>query len=193
VASLPPLPDPDLPDCAAPFGILVAGVGGTGVVTVGALLAMAAHLEGKSATVLDQAGLAQKGGAVSSHVRICTTPDRLHASRIAVGEASTLLGCDLVTAADCETLARVHAGVTRAVVNEAPTLTGDLLREPERFPAEALHRSVENAFAPGGAEFFDAHRLAVALTGESITANILLLGSAGCFPCPREQFCAPSN
>jgi len=178
VTSLPLLPDPVLPDCAAPFGILVAGVGGTGVVTVGALLAMAAHLEGKAATVLDQAGLAQKGGAVSSHIRICNTSERLHAPRIAVGEANTLFGCDLVTSADCETLARVHAGVTRAVVNVAPTLTGDLLREPERFPAEALRRTVEHAFAPGTVEFFDAHRAAVALTGESITANVLLLGYA---------------
>jgi indolepyruvate ferredoxin oxidoreductase len=178
VGSLPPLPEPKIPDCSAPFGILIAGVGGTGVVTVGALLAMAAHLEGKSATVLDQAGLSQKGGAVSSHVRICATPERLHAARIPLGEASTVLGCDLVTAADCETLARARAGVTRAVVNDAPTLTGNLLREPERFPAEALRESVEHAFAPGSAEFFDAHRLAVALTGESITGNVLLLGYA---------------
>jgi indolepyruvate ferredoxin oxidoreductase len=102
----------------------------------------------------------------------------LHAARIPLGEASTVLGCDLVTAADCETLARARAGVTRAVVNDAPTLTGNLLREPERFPAEALRESVEHAFAPGSAEFFDAHRLAVALTGESITGNVLLLGYA---------------
>ena len=178
VTGLPPIPDPDLPPCDAPFGVLIAGVGGTGVVTVGALLAMAAHLEGKSATVLDQTGLAQKGGAVSSHVRICATPERLHAARIAIGEANTLLGCDLVTAADCETLARVRPGVTRAVVSETPSLTGDLLREPERFPAMALHQSVERAFAPGTVEFVDPHRLAVALTGDSLMANVLLLGSA---------------
>jgi indolepyruvate ferredoxin oxidoreductase len=178
VGSLPSLTEPKIPDCSAPFGILIAGVGGTGVVTVGALLAMAAHLEGKSATVLDQAGLSQKGGAVSSHVRICATPERLHAARIPLGEANTVLGCDLVTMADCETLARVSAGVTRAVVNDAPTLTGDLLREPERFPAKALRESVEKAFAPDSADFFDAHRLAVALTGDSITANVLLLGYA---------------
>ena len=92
VASLPSLPEPELPDCTSPFGILIAGVGGTGVVTVGALLAMAAHLEGKSATVLDQAGLSQKGGAVSSHVRICAKPERLHATRIPIGQASTQIG-----------------------------------------------------------------------------------------------------
>jgi len=102
----------------------------------------------------------------------------LHAARIPLGAANTVLGCDLVTVADCETLARVRAGITRAVVNEAPTLTGDLLREPERFPAEALRQTVEQAFAPDTANFFDAHRLAVALTGESITANVLLLGYA---------------
>jgi indolepyruvate ferredoxin oxidoreductase len=178
VAGLPPVAAPPLPACDKPFAILVAGVGGTGVVTVGALLAMAAHLEGKAATVLDQTGLAQKGGAVSSHVRICARPERLHAARIAVGEADALLGCDIVTAADCETLARVHPGITRAVVSDAQSLTGDLLREPERFPAKALHETVGRAFAPGDVEFFDPHRLAAGLTGDAIMANVLLLGFA---------------
>ncbi len=178
VESLPPLTDPQLPDCDTPFGILIAGVGGTGVVTVGALLAMAAHLEGKSATVLDQAGLSQKGGAVSSHVQICGRAERLHAVRIPLGAANTLLGCDLVTAADRETRARVRPGATRAVVNDAPTLTGGLLCKPEHFPAKELRRTVEQAFAPDAARFFDAHRLAVALAGDSITTNVLLLGYA---------------
>jgi len=177
--SLSSLPVPVIPDAVEPYAILVAGIGGTGVVTIGAVLGMAAHLEGKGATVLDQAGLAQKGGAVASHVRICAAPDKLHAARIATGEANAVLGCDLVTAASCETLARVRGGLTRAVVNVAPTATGDLLLHPERrFPADELRRTVEQALAPGAAAFVDANRLAAALTGDTITANMLLLGYA---------------
>ncbi|MCL4802450.1 MAG: indolepyruvate ferredoxin oxidoreductase family protein, partial [Burkholderiales bacterium] len=178
-AALPALPAPAIPQPGEPYGILVAGVGGTGVVTIGAILGMAAHLEGKGATVLDQAGLAQKGGAVASHVRICAAPEKLHAARIATGEADIVLGCDLVTTASCETLACMREGTTRAVVNVAPAATGELLLAPERrFPAAELRAAVERALAPGAAEYVDAHRLAVALTGDPITANMLLLGYA---------------
>ncbi len=178
-AELLPLAAPAVPDAVEPYGILVAGVGGTGVVTIGAILGMAAHLEGKGATVLDQAGLAQKGGAVTSHVRICASPGRLHAARIATGEANALLGCDLVTAASREALALARTGFTRAAVNTAPTATGELLLAPERcFPGDALRRTVEQALAPGAAAFVDAQRLAAALTGDTITANMLLLGYA---------------
>jgi indolepyruvate ferredoxin oxidoreductase len=178
-SALPPLAAPVVPDAVEPYGILVAGVGGTGVVTIGAILGMAAHLEGKGATVLDQAGLAQKGGAVASHVRICASPGRLHAARIATGEANALLGCDLVTTASCETLALARAGLTRAAVNTAPTATGELLLDPERrFPTDALQGAVERALAPGATAFIDARRLAAALTGDTITANMLLLGYA---------------
>src|SRR5690606_4418233 len=99
------------------YGVLVTGVGGTGVITVGQLLGMAAHLEGKGISVLDMAGLAQKGGAVFSHVQIAHTPEHLFATRIATGEADLVIGCDLVVTAGNEALAKMRAGVTRAVVN----------------------------------------------------------------------------
>ena len=103
-------PSRPCPALAEPYGILVTGVGGTGVVTIGALLGMAAHLEGKGVAVLDQLGMAQKGGAVMSHVRIAETPEQIHAVRIAAGGARLLLGCDLVVSASAEALSKLAAG-----------------------------------------------------------------------------------
>ena len=93
------LPEPTMPALGEPYGILVTGIGGTGVITVGALLGMAAHLEGKGCTVLDLTGLAQKNGAVMSHIRLAPAPEDIHAVRIAAGGADLLLGCDMVVAA----------------------------------------------------------------------------------------------
>ncbi|MBL8289812.1 MAG: indolepyruvate ferredoxin oxidoreductase family protein [Rubrivivax sp.] len=169
-----------------PWSLLVAGVGGTGVVTIGALLGMAAHLDGLAATVLDQTGLAQKGGAVLSHVRFARNAAELHAPRIA--RADVLLGCDLLVAGTPETLARVVPGVTRAVVNTADAITGDIVRHPERaFPHERALGALRGCWgerastggnvAQGPVEF-DASALAAALAGHSIAANMLLLGFA---------------
>src|SRR5205823_7769651 len=108
---LPPLPEPMLPDLAEPYGILVTGVGGTGVVTIGALIGMAAHLEGKGVSVLDMTGLAQKNGAVVSHVRVADRPEQLHATRIAAGEAKVVLGCDILTGVGYDALAKMQKGV----------------------------------------------------------------------------------
>ncbi|MFD1379457.1 indolepyruvate ferredoxin oxidoreductase family protein [Fodinicurvata halophila] len=119
------LPDPELPDLEAPYNILVTGIGGTGVVTISALLGMAAHIEGKGASLLDMAGLAQKGGAVLSHVRIAQTPEELHAVRISTGNANLILGCDNVVAAGQDTLSKVRKGHSRAVINSHETVTGD--------------------------------------------------------------------
>ena len=95
----------------------MTGIGGTGVITVGALIGMAAHLEGKGCTVLDFTGLAQKNGAVMSHVRLAPKPEDLHAVRIAAGGANLVLGCDMVVAASPAALSRIEPGVTRAVIN----------------------------------------------------------------------------
>src|SRR6185312_4185121 len=104
------LPAPDiLGDLAQPWNILITGVGGTGVVTIGALLGMAGHLEGRGSTVLDQTGLAQKGGAVTTHIRIARSPDDVHAVRIAAGEADLVLGCDMVVVNDYWTLSKIRA------------------------------------------------------------------------------------
>ncbi len=123
---------------AEPYGILVTGIGGTGVVTIGALLGMAAHLEGKGCSVLDMTGLAQKNGAVVSHVRIADTPEQLHATRIAAGEAKLVLACDILTGVGNEALAKMQKGVTKALVNTALVMPAQFTREPDlEFPDRA--------------------------------------------------------
>ena len=125
------LPEPPVPPLDAPYGILVTGVGGTGVVTIGALLGMAAHIEGRGCSVLDMAGLAQKGGAVVSHVRLAPTPADIHAVRISAGSARLVLGCDLVVASGYEALSKMAPGRTHAVINDHQVMTGDFTRNPD--------------------------------------------------------------
>ncbi len=178
-ASAADLPEPALPGLEAPYGILVTGVGGTGVVTIGALLGMAAHLEGKGCSVLDMTGLAQKGGAVVSHVRLARAPEDLHAVRLSAGGARLVLGCDLVVAAGFEALSKIQHGATRAVINGHETITGEFTRNPDlRFPGRRLHELVSAAAGEGRAEFLDATRLATALLGDSIATNLFMLGYA---------------
>ena len=176
---LPPLPEPQLPALAEPYGILVTGVGGTGVVTIGALVGMAAHLEGKGVTVLDMTGLAQKGGAVLSHVRIAEKPEQIHAVRLASGGADLLLGCDLVVSAGTEALSKLGAGKTRAIVNRHETITGDFTRNPDLpFPTRDLENSIASATGADRAEFLDATGLATGLLGDAIATNLFMLGYA---------------
>ncbi|HEX3863280.1 MAG TPA: indolepyruvate ferredoxin oxidoreductase family protein [Stellaceae bacterium] len=178
-SKLPPLPDPVLPEITEPFGILVTGVGGTGVVTIGALIGMAAHLEGKGVTVLDMTGMAQKGGAVLSHVRIADQPEAIHAVRLAGGGARLLLGCDLVVSAGTEALSKLQPGRSRAIVNSQETITGDFTRNPDMmFPGGDLRRNISTATGQGGTEFIDATRLATGLLGDSIATNLFMLGYA---------------
>ena len=161
------------------YGVLVTGVGGTGVVTIGQVLGMAAHLEGRGVSVLDMAGLAQKGGAVYSHVQLAASPDDLHATRIATGEADLVIGADLVVSASTEALSKMRLGVTRAVVNADVAPTADFLRDPDwALPDDALRASIRDAAGPQDIEFVDATVLAQGLLGDSIYANPLLLGYA---------------
>jgi indolepyruvate ferredoxin oxidoreductase len=176
---IPALPEPALPALGEPYNILVAGVGGTGVVTIGALLGMAAHLEGKGCSVLDMTGLAQKGGAVLSHIRVASTPEDLHAARIVTGGAHLLLGCDSVVAGAPDGLARLKEGISRAVVNRHETITGAFTRNGDlAFPESALERAIAAATGDGRSEFIDATRLATALTGDAIATNLFLAGYA---------------
>ena len=129
------MPTPALPSTAEPYSVLVTGIGGTGVVTIGALLGMAAHLEGKGCSVLDMTGLAQKNGAVVSHVRIGDKPEQMFATRIAAGEAKLVLACDILTGVGYEALAKMQKGVTKALVNTALVMPAQFTREPDlRFP-----------------------------------------------------------
>ena len=145
-AALPELPEPPLPALDRPYEIIVTGVGGTGVITIGALLGMAAHLESKGCSVLDQTGLAQKGGAVVSHVRIAARPGDITTTRIANGAADLVLGCDVVVTAGADTRATMRSGRTAVVVNTQETMTGDFTRDADLvFPADALMRGIERA------------------------------------------------
>ncbi|MFN5192127.1 MAG: indolepyruvate ferredoxin oxidoreductase family protein, partial [Burkholderiales bacterium] len=125
------LSEPVLPSLDAPWGILVTGVGGTGVVTIGALLGMAAHLENKGVAVLDMTGLAQKGGSVYTHVRIAKSPEDIFAVRIAAGEANALLGCDMIVSTSDEAIAKMQANLTRGVVNAEVSTTGEFTKKPD--------------------------------------------------------------
>jgi indolepyruvate ferredoxin oxidoreductase len=173
------LPTPELPGAHDPYSILVTGIGGTGVVTIGALLGMAAHLESKGCSVLDMTGLAQKNGAVVSHVRIADTPDKIYATRIAAGEATLVLACDIVTAVGYEALAKMQKGVTKALVNTALVMPAQFTREPDlKFPRGSMEQEIKDAVAPGDAEFLDASKLATGLMGDSIATNLFMVGYA---------------
>ena len=186
------LPEPSVPILPAggSYDILIAGSGGTGVVTVSALLGMAAHLAGRHVGSLDMTGLAQKGGAVSSHVRLANRPDGFHATRIAADGADLLLGCDLVVTASADTMSRVVAGRTRAVVNDHDSVTGAFTRHSTtfHFPQAQLHRRLVRTLGGEAVTFADTTRLAEVLLGDSIGANLMLLGRAwqlGLVPLPR--------
>ena len=178
-APLPALPEPSVPGLDRPYEIIVTGVGGTGVITIGALLGMAAHLESKGCSVLDQTGLAQKGGAVVSHVRIAARPDDITTTRIANGAADLVLGCDVVVTAGADTRATMQSGRTAVVVNTQETMTGDFTRNADLvFPADTLMRGIERAAGTRRVERVDATRLATALTGDAIATNLFMLGYA---------------
>jgi len=181
-SAFPEPPAPSLPDTAQPFGIMVTGVGGTGVVTIGALIGMAAHLDGKGVTVLDMTGLAQKGGSVFSHIRIADRPEDLHAVRIAAGEADAVIGGDVVVTASVEALAKMAPGRTRAVVNRAETPTSEFTRNPDwQFPLDKMERAIREALGDGAdapADFLDAQHIATRLMGDAIATNLFLLGFA---------------
>ncbi len=176
----PALPEPTLPSVAdAPYGILVTGIGGTGVVTIGALLGTAAHLQGYGTSILDMMGMAQKGGAVMSHVRIAATPEAIHAVRLGNGGANLVLACDIAVASYPDALGKIEQGTTRAVVNTHETITGAFTRDPDmKFPGQVLRLSIEAAAGAEACDFLDAQELATALLGDSIATNLFMLGYA---------------
>lgn len=176
--TMPDIPEPAQAPLDGVWGIVVPGVGGTGVVTVGALLGMAAHLENKGVKVLDITGLAQKGGAVLSHVQIAAHPDSIHATRVPMGEAALLIGCDAMVAASADALSRVLRGRTHAIVNSASVPSAAFLSNPDwKFPGTAVESDLRTAIGET-CEFVDANALALRLFGDAIYANPLLLGYA---------------
>ena len=174
------LPEPELPDLdTRSYGILTTGVGGTGVVTIGALLGMAAHIDERGVAVVDQMGFAQKGGSVMTHVRIGKSPDALNAVRLNAGAADLLLGCDLMVAASDAAIATFTPGKTRAIINTNESITGDFTRHTEiRFPSNALRNRVEEAVGTEQVEMLESTRLATRLLGDAIASNLFLVGYA---------------
>ncbi|MFZ2266279.1 MAG: indolepyruvate ferredoxin oxidoreductase family protein [Azonexus sp.] len=175
----PALPEPQLPATAQPYNLLITGVGGMGVITLGALVGMAAHLDGKGISTLDMTGLAQKYGAVFCHLRIADRQEDIHAARIATGEAHAVLGGDLVVSASPEALAKMLEGQTRAVVSCTETPTADFTRQRDwHFPLAGLQQQLRETLGGEQLQFIDSNHLASALMGDSLYANLLLLGYA---------------
>jgi indolepyruvate ferredoxin oxidoreductase len=171
------LPDPVLPEIDLTHNVVITGVGGTGVVTIGAVLAMAAHLDGKGAGMMEMAGLAQKGGAVHIHCRIAKRPEDISAIRVALGECDTLIGGDLVVSAGSKTLALMATGRSRGVVNSHEIVTGEFTRNTEfRIPGDRLELSLA-ARLQDGLTIFDASTLAARVLGDSIYSNMILMGA----------------
>ncbi len=161
------------------WAAIVDGIGGTGVVTIGAILGMAAHLEGKGCGMIDMAGLAQKGGAVFSHVRIARTPEEINAIRVSAGKADLILGCDLVVSGAKKVLAAVRENHTVFVANTAQIMPGDFARAADfTLPTERLVKAIRQAAGDTKAHFFDATQAATALFGNALGANMFMLGFA---------------
>ena len=173
------LPLPAAHPWTGPYDLLVTGVGGTGVVTVGALITMAAHLEGRSASVLDFMGFAQKGGAVLSFVRLAADPAALNQVRIDAQQADAVLACDLVVAASPDALQTVRRGRTRILVNEHDIPVADSVRKPDaELHHDALLAKLRHAAGDDRVQGFDAQALAQDFLGDTITANVVALGLA---------------
>ena len=176
---LPDLPSPELPTPDRPWNVLIVGVGGSGVVTVGALLTMAAHIEGKGAAEMQMAGLAQKGGAVTIHCRIAPSARDISAIRIASGEADAVIGGDLVVAAAPETLSLMRRGTSRVVCNMQRIVTGAFTHDTEfSLPMDRLKSAVERRVGAEAVSTVEATKLAVRFLGDAIYANVMMLGAA---------------
>jgi indolepyruvate ferredoxin oxidoreductase len=171
-------PEPAFPELREPYGIMVTGIGGTGVVTIGAIVGMAAHMEGKGFGALDMAGLAQKGGAVWSHLQIAANAEDIKTVRLGSGGAKLVLGCDMVVSASQKTIDTAREG-TRMIVNTHQQMTREFARSPNvQFPSQSLKRTIAKGVGEPNAEFVDATRIATALLGDSIATNMFMLGYA---------------
>ena len=175
---LPDMPMPEIPAIKGTHNVVINGVGGTGVVTIGAILAQAAQMDGKGAAMMEMAGLAQKGGAVLVHCRIANQPDDISAIRVATGECDALIGGDLVVSAGAKTVGLTSRGRTGAVVNAHDIVTGDFTRDTEfRVPSDRLELALE-ARLKDGLMLFDSTELSRIMLGDSIYSNMLVFGAA---------------
>ncbi|MFN0264706.1 indolepyruvate ferredoxin oxidoreductase family protein [Tepidamorphus sp. 3E244] len=173
------VPEPQQASLDDPFAMVVTGVGGTGVVTIGALIGMASHIEGKGCGIIDMAGLAQKGGSVMSHLRIAKRPEDIATIRVAAGGADLILGCDMVVAGGKKVLSAIDPGQTEVVLNTHEQLPGDFTRNADfSLPTQRLKRAITQRAGEGKVHMVDAHAIATRLFADSIMANIFMLGFA---------------
>ncbi|MFN3295297.1 indolepyruvate ferredoxin oxidoreductase family protein [Caldimonas sp.] len=173
------LPEPTLPPAETAYGIIVAGVGGTGVITIGQLLGMAAHLEGKGVVTQDAAGLAQKGGSTWSHIQIANRPEAILTTKVGTAEADLVIGCDPIVTATKTTLAAMREGRTRVALNVHGTPTAAFVHDPNwQFPAGTCDTAIAQAVGEAHVGRLDAEQLAVRLLGDSIYTNPMMLGYA---------------
>ncbi|MEH6592311.1 MAG: indolepyruvate ferredoxin oxidoreductase family protein, partial [Halioglobus sp.] len=169
---------PELPETGS-YTLMVTGVGGTGVVTIGALLGMAAHIDDLGVSIVDQLGFAQKGGPVVTHVRLAREQDQIHASRVNNGAADVLLACDMLVAGSDKVLESLDAEKTRAIVNIEQNYTGDFTRDKDlAYPADSIISRLKASTKPQDSDFFNASKVAVKLLGDSLGANLMLTGFA---------------
>ena len=172
------LPIPDLPEIIGTHNVVVTGVGGTGVVTIGAVMAQAAQLDGMGAGMIEMAGLAQKGGAVHIHLRLAKRPEDISAIRVGAGEAHVVIGGDLVVTGGAKTLGLMRTGQTGAAVNAHEIITGDFTLNTEfRIPGNDLQVALQARLRDNLA-LFDATELARVLMGDSIYSNMMVFGGA---------------
>ena len=179
LSSLPPIPEPVLPVAEKAWGIVVGGVGGTGVITIGQLLGMAAHLEGKGVVTQDAGGLAQKGGATWSHIQIANRPEAIFTTKVDTAKADLVIGCDPIVTASPYTLATMQPGRTFVAMNSHGAPTAAFVTNPGwQFPGGNCESAVQAAVGAEGMASFDAEQVAVQLIGDSIYTNPLILGFA---------------
>ena len=180
IDNFPELPQPTIASIEQqPWNIVVTGIGGTGVLTISSIVAMAAHIEGKGCATMNQTGLAQKFGAVVSHVRVGKTQSDINAVRIPAGDADLLLGCDLVVAAGDEAMAKVNVERTTAIVNDYEAATAEFITNPDVvYPGDAMKATIAEEVGESKVSFINATDIATNLLGDSIASNLFLLGYA---------------
>ena len=179
LSGLPPLPEPALPLAEVAWGIVVGGVGGTGVITIGSLLGMAAHLEGKGVVTQDAGGLAQKGGATWSHIQIANRPEAIFTTKVDTAKADLVIACDSIVGAAKYTLAVMQQGRTYVALNTHGTPTAAFVKDPNwQFPSANCEAAVRASVGDALVGAFDAEQVAVQLLGDSIYTNPLMLGYA---------------
>lgn len=172
------LPEPELPATADGYGVLVAGIGGTGIVTIGAILNMAASLEGRATSVLDVTGIAQKYGAVMSHLRFEPPGATLPSSRLGQGDADLLIGCDLIVASGEEAIGKLDRARSHVVVNTVVTPTADFTKNPDwQANADGLIGRLRVATGDK-VRAIEASHVATGLMGDAIAVNMFMLGYA---------------